>query len=311
MKYLVILSKLSFIFLLMMLHFGFVKQWLNYFSEQPVAIKLTTIPPVMIHFVATIPPAPLLPMAAPDKKSDVKTMSPKTEVKQREKLKKLPISSTQREKPLSSPKVQKTNAPVQKNPPAPLAKVKKPAVQSEKPVVAEKSVTAVKSTSPVVTKTEAKVVATSSSQVEKVAAPTSAILSTERATGSQGSSIAKNATLAPSSAGKTTGQATANVNQSQVYVPPNHRAAYLHNPKPHYPEISQQLEEQGTVQLLVHVDSRGQVSRAQIKHSCGYPRLDMAALQAVKQWQFIPAKQGDKAIAATTIVPIVFRLDEE
>jgi len=311
MKYLVILSKLSFIFLLMMLHFGFVKQWLNYFSEQPVVIKSTTIPPVMIHFVATIPPAPLLPMAAPDKKSDVKTMSPKTEVKQREKLKKLPISSTQREKPLSSPKVQKTNAPVQKNPPAPLAKVEKPAVQSEKPVVTEKSVTAVKSTPPVVTKTEAKVVATSSAQVEKVAAPASAILSTERATGSQGSSIAKNTTLLSSSAGKTTGQATTKVNQSQVYVPPNHRAAYLHNPKPHYPEISQQLEEQGTVQLLVNVDSRGQVSRAQIKHSCGYPRLDMAALQAVKQWQFIPAKQGDKAIAATTIVPIVFRLDEE
>ena len=311
MKYLVVIPKLSFIFLLMMLHFGFVKQWLNYFSEQPVVIKSTTIPPVMIHFVATIPPAPLLPMATPDKKSDVKTMSPKTEVKQREKLKKLPISSTQREKPLSSPKVQKTNAPVQKNPPAPLAKVEKPAVQSEKPVVTEKSVTAVKSTPPVVTKTEAKVVATSSSQVEKVAAPASAILSTERATGSQGSSIAKNTTLLSSSAGKTTGQATTKVNQSQVYVPPNHRAAYLHNPKPYYPEISQQLEEQGTVQLLVNVDSRGQVSRAQIKHSCGYPRLDMAALQAVKQWQFIPAKQGDKVIAATTIVPIVFRLDEE
>lgn len=305
MKYFVVVFKLSLIFLLAMLHFSLVKQWLNYFSEQPSTIKLTTTSPIMIHFVATIPPAPLLPMVIPDKKSDVKTMSPKAEVKQREKLKKLPISSTQKQKPLSPPKVQK-------NPPAPLAKVEKPIIQSEKLGVAKKSVDSDKSMPPVVTKTEAKVVATSSSaQVEKAVAPASAILSTEQATGSQGSSIAKNATLASSSIGKTTGQATANINQSQVYVPPNHRAAYLHNPKPHYPEISQQLEEQGTVQLLVHVDFRGQVSRAQIKDSCGYPRLDMAALQAVKQWQFIPAKQGDKAIAATTIVPIVFRLDEE
>ncbi|MEZ5672922.1 MAG: TonB family protein [Thiotrichaceae bacterium] len=121
----------------------------------------------------------------------------------------------------------------------------------------------------------------------------------------------KNSTLSKNITLKSNDSASAVVKKSQPYTPPNHHASYLHNPKPLYPRISQQLEEQGTVQLLVHVNIHGQVSQVQIKHSCGYPRLDMAALQAVQQWKFIPAKQGDIPIAATTIVPIVFQLSEE
>ncbi len=99
--------------------------------------------------------------------------------------------------------------------------------------------------------------------------------------------------------------------KSQVYTPPNYRAAYLHNPKPPYPIFSRQLEEEGTVHLLVHLDARGQVRQVQLKSSCGYARLDAAALQAVQQWKFIPAKQGDTPIAATTVVPITFRLSDD
>jgi len=306
MKYFIVVFKLSLIFLLTMLHLSLIKQWVHSFSEQPAPLKSTTILPIMIHFVTPIPSAPHLPIAAPDKKSNVKMMQQKSEVKQQVKLKKLPILATQAEKPISPQKVQKITAPVQKNRPTPLAKAEhKTVVHSEKPVVA------VKSTPPVEPKTEAHVAPAPSPQIEKLAAPASLVSSMERVSDSKGSSIAKNTTFPSNFASKTTSQATASVNQSQGYIPPNHRATYLHNPKPHYPEISQQLEEQGTVQLLVNVDSRGQVSQARIKHSSGYPRLDGAALQAVKQWQFIPAKQGIQPIAATTVVPITFRLNEE
>jgi protein TonB len=38
--------------------------------------------------------------------------------------------------------------------------------------------------------------------------------------------------------------------------------------------------------------------------------LDQAALQAVKQWHFVPAQRGGEAVAAWVEVPIVFRLEE-
>jgi protein TonB len=86
-------------------------------------------------------------------------------------------------------------------------------------------------------------------------------------------------------------------------------AAYLQNPAPAYPALSRRLREEGKVLLLVRVTAGGSAENIQIKQSSGFPRLDEAALGAVRQWRFVPARRGAEPIAASVMVPIVFRLE--
>lgn len=88
-------------------------------------------------------------------------------------------------------------------------------------------------------------------------------------------------------------------------------AAYLNNPPPVYPAKSRRKREQGRVLLRVQVSAQGAAERVAIQTSSGHVRLDSAALEAVKRWHFVPARRGDRAVAAEVVVPIVFRLDEE
>jgi len=46
-----------------------------------------------------------------------------------------------------------------------------------------------------------------------------------------------------------------------------------------------------------------------LKTSSGSPRLDQAALDTVKRWRFVPARQGDQSVAAWVVVPISFSLE--
>lgn len=91
-------------------------------------------------------------------------------------------------------------------------------------------------------------------------------------------------------------------------VPPSFDAAYLRNPPPAYPLMSRRREEQGKVLLRVHVSAEGTASQALVHVSSGHQRLDEAAMQAVLRWRFVPAKQGDRPVAAWVLVPIVFSL---
>ena len=86
-------------------------------------------------------------------------------------------------------------------------------------------------------------------------------------------------------------------------------ADYLQNPPPAYPALSRRLREEGTVLLLVRVSAGGNAENVQIKQSSGFPRLDEAALGAVRQWRFVPARRGTEPIAASVVVPITFRLE--
>lgn len=92
--------------------------------------------------------------------------------------------------------------------------------------------------------------------------------------------------------------------------PPRFDAAYLDNPRPPYPMLSRRMGEQGTVQLRVQVDAGGQPLDVKIHVSSGSPRLDNAALEAVRRWRFVPARQGNTPVAASVIVPIVFSLKD-
>lgn len=91
-------------------------------------------------------------------------------------------------------------------------------------------------------------------------------------------------------------------------VPPSFVAAYLDNPPPSYPASAKRLGETGTVMLRVLVNPLGRPDSVEVERSSGYSRLDRAALDAVRKWKFVPAKQGDQAVAAWVLVPLNFEL---
>lgn len=91
--------------------------------------------------------------------------------------------------------------------------------------------------------------------------------------------------------------------------PPRFDLAYLNNPAPAYPVFAKRAREQGVVTLRVRVDASGNVESVELQHSSGSERLDRAALAAVRQWRFVPARQGDRPVAGVAIVPINFQLE--
>lgn len=317
---------------LIILHFKVIPQW---FSVTPP--KSPNPPPLKINLVTLKQPT-TPPLVAQEVPKNVKTEI--AEVQQKQQIHPLTstISTKKVSKAIPIPKVKKlppapqiakiTNLPaskiqkVQEKPPVISPQKTKiippppPVVAKVVPVKREEQHTPVAPSipsknivpqEPLALKSESSKIITTS--VDKISEnhpenrPTAAgsIISTKNNT-SQGNFAAKSDVA--------TTQKAIESQQPQVYTPPNYRAAYLHNPKPAYPPLSQQLEEEGTVNLLVHLDARGQVRQVQLKSSCGYARLDTAALQTVQQWKFIPAKQGDSPVAATTIVPITFRLSD-
>ncbi|RIY34460.1 hypothetical protein CKF54_00245 [Psittacicella hinzii] len=91
----------------------------------------------------------------------------------------------------------------------------------------------------------------------------------------------------------------------------NHLGGYLNNPKPNYPFQSLERGEQGTVVLTVVVEANGKPSSVQIKKSSGYPRLDRAALNTVRDYYtFIPATKGGVPVRSTYDFAIEFYLDQ-
>lgn len=91
-------------------------------------------------------------------------------------------------------------------------------------------------------------------------------------------------------------------------IPPNVNADYLDNPPPVYPALSRRFGEQGKVMLRVFVNATGATEKVELRASSGSSRLDDAALDAVKRWRFVPARQGGLAVAAWVLIPITFSL---
>jgi protein TonB len=82
------------------------------------------------------------------------------------------------------------------------------------------------------------------------------------------------------------------------------------NQAPLYPREAQLARQQGRVLLRVVVLKDGRAARVILEKSSGTNSLDDAALDAVKNWRFIPAKQLGSPVEATVIVPIRFRMRE-
>ena len=93
-------------------------------------------------------------------------------------------------------------------------------------------------------------------------------------------------------------------------APPQADANHLNNPAPAYPPQSRRLREEGTVVLEVLVKADGSLGELRLKTSSGHNRLDDAALRAVKNWHFVPAKRGSEAIDFWYELPIEFSLNK-
>jgi len=84
----------------------------------------------------------------------------------------------------------------------------------------------------------------------------------------------------------------------------------LNNPQPQYPLMAKRRGEEGTVLLEVFVESHGGVTKIDIAKSSSYSLLDKAAIEAIKKWQFIPAKRFGQFVSSSVIIPVTFKLKQ-
>ncbi len=89
---------------------------------------------------------------------------------------------------------------------------------------------------------------------------------------------------------------------------PRGYAGYLRNPAPDYPPAAQKRGLEGKVVLKVHVLASGQPDNVSVAKSSGHQVLDDAALKAVTQWAFAPARRGQTAIDGWVQVPLTFKI---
>jgi protein TonB len=83
---------------------------------------------------------------------------------------------------------------------------------------------------------------------------------------------------------------------------------YRSNPAPEYPSLAQDRGMQGRVLLKVHVLASGKADNVTVEKSTGFKILDDAAIKAVLQWSFDPAKRGQTPIDGWVTVPLNFKL---
>jgi len=114
---------------------------------------------------------------------------------------------------------------------------------------------------------------------------------------------------APSSAPPAVNHDVAASPRHDTYSPASSDVSYLNNPKPVYPMVARQRHWQGLVLLRVYISDDGQVAQVFVQRSSGRDALDDSALDAVKNWRFVPAKRGEFAEASWVSVPIDFELE--
>jgi protein TonB len=90
---------------------------------------------------------------------------------------------------------------------------------------------------------------------------------------------------------------------------PSTNADYLQNPPPAYPAVSKRLGEQGKVLLRVLIGVDGLPKSIEVKRSSGFERLDRAAMDAVRNWRFVPGKRNGVAEQMAYDLPLNFVLN--
>jgi periplasmic protein TonB len=77
---------------------------------------------------------------------------------------------------------------------------------------------------------------------------------------------------------------------------------------PIYPPRCLRLGIEGRVKVRVLVGENGRPQEVTVGESSGESALDQAAIEAVREWRFEPAKRNGVAVRAWAIVPVEFKL---
>lgn len=86
--------------------------------------------------------------------------------------------------------------------------------------------------------------------------------------------------------------------------------ASLGNPPPEYPSLALRRNWEGSVGLRIKVLPNGRAGSVEVIKSSGKQVLDDAAVEAVRNWKFVPAKRGDTPIEGFATQTIGFKLPE-
>lgn len=89
-----------------------------------------------------------------------------------------------------------------------------------------------------------------------------------------------------------------------------HEANYRHWSPPAYPRRALDLGQEGTVTLHAQIAPNGLPKELKVAESSGYRLLDLAALAAVKTWEFEPARADGSTITSWVRVPVRFVIQE-
>lgn len=86
------------------------------------------------------------------------------------------------------------------------------------------------------------------------------------------------------------------------------KPSILSKVNPSYPPEAKQANLEGTVVLRIQILTNGRPGEVSVAQSSGHTILDEAAVAAVEQWQFVPAKKlsNGQPVACTIIYPISF-----
>ncbi len=90
------------------------------------------------------------------------------------------------------------------------------------------------------------------------------------------------------------------------YIQPSYRRNF----PPAYPREAFLRNTQGIVWIRLAISPQGKASEVQVEQSSGSSLLDEAALQAAREWAFIPARRAGVAVSTQVRIPIRFQIVE-
>jgi protein TonB len=90
---------------------------------------------------------------------------------------------------------------------------------------------------------------------------------------------------------------------------PSSAVQVISAPAPEYPRASRREREQGVVQVRLFIDAAGLPRQVQVARSSGFPRLDEAALAAVRKWRFKPPLEEGRPVEGWFTTPLNFTLE--
>jgi len=93
-----------------------------------------------------------------------------------------------------------------------------------------------------------------------------------------------------------------------VFIPYDDPPIAMTPIRPKYPEIAQEAGIEGVVVVQAFIDEKGRVKETLILKGVPNTGLDEAAMQAIRNTRFRPAKQRERAVGVWISIPVNFRL---